>query len=106
MRMNLAALAAAALSVAVIAAPQPTQAAWHGHGWRGGGAFLGGFAAGAIIGGALAGPRYYGYYGGPYYYGYGGPYYYGYYGGPYAYGACWRQRVWTHRGWRWQRFCR
>ncbi len=102
MRNNLASLATAAtVSVALVTMPQPTRA----HGWRGGGAFLGGFAAGAIIGGALAAPRYY--YGGPYYYGYyGGPYYYGYYRGPYAYAWCWRQRVWTHHGWRSQRFCR
>jgi len=99
MRKTLAALAtAAALSIAVVAVPQPTQAAWHGH-WHGG-AVLGGLAAGAIIGGALAGPGYYGYYGGPYYGGYYG------YGGPYAYGDCWRQRVWTNHGWRWQRLCR
>ncbi len=104
MRKTLATLAtAAALSVAVVALPQPTLAAPHGHGWHHGwhgGGIIGGLAAGAIIGGMLSGPGYYGYYGGPYYGGYYG------YGGPYAYGECWRQRVWTHHGWRWQRFCR
>ena len=89
MRTTLSAIAtAAALSIAVVAIPQSAQAA-HRH-WHGGGAFLGGLAAGAIIGGALSGPGYYGYDGGP---------------APYAYGQCWRERVWTDRGWRWRRFC-
>ncbi len=78
MTKTLAALAtAAALSLAVV---QPTQAAWrghHGHGWHGGGAFVGGFVAGAVIGGVLSAPRYYQ----PYYGGYGPAY--NYYGGPY-----------------------
>ena len=103
MTKTLTALAtAAALSVAVVAIPQESQAAWRGHHW-GGGAFIGGLAAGAIVGGALAAPYYYGGYGygdGPYYGGYG---YYG--GGPYAYGNCWRERVATPYGWRWQRVC-
>lgn len=83
MRKSLAALAtAAALSVAMVAIPQPTQAGWHGHGWHGDAFF--------------ADPRCYGYHGGPYH---------GYYGGPYGHGACWRERVWTHRDFRWQRYC-
>jgi hypothetical protein len=89
------------MAVAAVAVPQTAQArwggGWHGGGWRGGGAVLGGLAAGAIIGGALAAPYYYG--GGPYYGGYG------YYGGAYAYGQCWRERVATPYGWRWQRVC-
>jgi hypothetical protein len=87
------------MAVAAVAVPQQAQARW-GHGWHGGGgAFIGGLAAGAIVGGALAAPYYYG--GGPYYY--GGDY--GYYGGAYAYGTCWRERVATPYGWRWQRVC-
>jgi hypothetical protein len=103
MTRTLTALAAAAsMAVATIAVPQPAQARWGGHGgWHGGGgAFIGGLAAGAIVGGALAAPYYYG--DGPYYGGYG------YYGGPYAYGAygaCYRERVATPYGWRWQRVC-
>ena len=81
---------AAAISIAVAALPQSALAAPKHHHWHGGGAFLGGLAAGAIIGGALAGPGYYGYNDGPY---------------PYAYGQCWRERVWTNHGWRWQRLC-
>lgn len=89
MRRTLSALATTAvLSLAVVAIPQTATAGPHHHG---GGAFIGGLAAGAILGGALGGPGYYGYYGGP-----------GYYGG---YGQCWRERVWTDRGWRWRRLC-
>jgi hypothetical protein len=77
------------MAVAAVAVPQQAEARFRG------GPFFGGLAAGAIIGGALAGPGYYGYYGGPY----------GYYGGPYAYGQCWRERVATPYGWRWQRVC-
>jgi hypothetical protein len=89
--------AAAAMTAAVVAIPQQAEARFRG------GPFIGGLAAGAIIGGALAAPYYYGGYGGPYgYYG-GGPYY-----GSYAgyYGDCWRERVATPYGWRWQRVCR
>jgi hypothetical protein len=110
MTKTLTALAtAAALSVAVVAVPQESQAAWRGghiggghwggggH-WRGGhwggGAVLGGLAAGAIIGGALSAPYYGGY--GPYY---GGDYAYG------GYGHCWRERIGTPYGWQWRRVC-
>lgn len=89
LRKSLAALAAAAtLTVAAIAAPQPAEA-------RGGGVaagVIGGLAAGAIIGGAVAANR--GYYGGPGYYAYGpAPVYYG----PH----CWwhRERFWNGFGW-------
>jgi hypothetical protein len=96
MHKTLTALAAvAALTFAVVAAPQQADARWlggHGHGGGGGGVaagILGGLAAGAILGGIAANQGYYGsgYYDGPVYY--GSPGYYGpgaYYGpGPYAY---------------------
>ena len=79
--------AAAILAVAVVAAPQPAQAHYHGGGIAAG--VIGGLAAGAILGAAAAN--------GPYY----APGYYGpgpvYYRGPGCY--------WTHRrfwdGWGW-----
>ena len=96
--------AAAAMTLATVAAPDQADARWRGHGGYGyggyaAGAIIGGLAAGAIIGGIAANRGYYygsGYYGGPGYYygpGYYGP---GYYGssffpgsgphvGPYAY---------------------
>jgi hypothetical protein len=81
-----AVIAAGALTLATVAAPQPAEAHWH-HGW-GAGAVFGGLAAGALLGAAIANGPYYG----PYYYG-PGPYYYG----PGCY--------WTHvrywNGWRW-----
>jgi hypothetical protein len=81
---------AGALTLAMIAAPQPAQA-------RNGGAVaagvIGGLAAGAIIGSAVSGPHYYG---GPYAYAPGPAYY-----GP---GCYWRsQRVWGPYGWHWRR---
>ena len=86
--------AAAALGLTAVAAPQPAEARWLGHG---GGAvaagIIGGLAAGAIIGSAA------GY--GPYGYGYG-PGYYAYAPGPAYYGGCYwtRQRIWD--GWSWR----
>jgi len=89
MHKTLTALAAAAaLTFAIVAAPQQADARWrggHGHGGVAAG-IIGGLAAGAILGGIAAnqgyyGPGYYdGYYGSPGYYGHGA-----YYGGPYAY---------------------
>jgi len=95
MHKTLTALAAAAaMTLALVGAPNQAAAQhghWHGgHGYYGGGGvaagIIGGLAAGAIIGGIAAnqgyyGPGYYdGYYGSPGYYGPGA-----YYGGPYAY---------------------
>jgi hypothetical protein len=82
--------AAAALTLATVAAPQQAQAR---HGVNG--AIIGGLAAGALLGAAVANGPYYAY--GP------GPGYYGYGPGPYAYGGgCYwhRERVWTDWGWR------
>lgn len=82
--------AAAALTVAMVAAPQSAQARhWHHGGYGVGAGIIGGLAAGAIIGSAANG--------------YYGP---GYYGPSYAYGpGCYwrRERVWTHWGPRWRR---
>lgn len=99
MHKTLTALAAAAaLTFAIVAAPQQADARWrggHGHGGVAAG-IIGGLAAGAILGGIAANQGYYGdgyyygsgYYEGPGYY-YGPPVYSGrgyYYGrGPYAY---------------------
>ena len=93
MHKTLTALAAAAaLTFAVVAAPQQADARWRGHGHYGGGGvaagIIGGLAAGAILGGIAANQGYYGdgyYYGSPGYYGSGAYYGPGYYGGPYAY---------------------
>jgi len=95
-KVLIATAAAAALTIASVAAPQQAEAHWRGGGVAAG--IIGGLAAGALIGAAANG--YYGGYYGP------GPYYYG--PGPYAayYGPdChWgRQRVWTGYGWRWRR---
>jgi len=82
--------AAATLTVAAVATPQPAEA----RGGRVAAGIIGGLAVGAIIGG-MASQR--GYYGGPgYYYG-PGPVYYR----PH----CWwtRQRVWDGYGWRLRR---
>lgn len=92
-KILIATAAAAALTIATVAAPQKAEAR-HGHI---AGAVIGGLAAGALLGAAAAN--------GPYYYG-GGPYYYG--PGPYAayYGPdCYwtRHRVWTGYGWGWRR---
>jgi hypothetical protein len=91
LRKSLAALAAAAtLTIAAVAAPQPAEA----RGGRVAAGVIGGLAAGAIIGGALASQG--GYYGPGYYYG-PGPVYYG----PH----CWwhRERFWDGFGWRLRR---
>jgi hypothetical protein len=78
---------AAAMSLAIVAAPNQAAAqhhhGGHGHGGHGAGiaaGIIGGLAAGAIIGGIAANQGYYG----PGY-GYGPGYYYG--PGPYAYEA-------------------
>src|SRR3569833_2280838 len=90
--------AAATLTIAAGAAPQPAEA----RGGRIAAGIIGGLAAGASIGGIASNG--YGYYGGPAY-AYGpGPYYYG--PGPVYYGPnCWwrRERVWDGYGWRLRR---
>lgn len=87
MHKTLTALAAAAaLTFAVVAAPQQADARWRGHGGGVAAGIIGGLAAGAIIGSMAAQGGYY--YEPGYYYGPGPYYYYGpgaYYGGPYAY---------------------
>jgi|SRR5512135_28288 hypothetical protein len=93
-KILIATAAAAALTIATVAAPQQAEA----RGGRIAAGVIGGLAAGALIGAAANG--YYGGYYGP------GPYYYG--PGPYAayYGPdCYwtRHRVWTDYGWRWRR---
>lgn len=87
----LTALAAAAIiTVAAVATPQPAEA----RGGRIAGAIIGGLAVGALLGAAGAyGP----YYGG--YYGYGPGYYYA--PGPACYWS--RHRVWDGYAWRLQR---
>jgi hypothetical protein len=87
-------VAAATLTIAAIAMPQPAEA----RGGRVAAGIIGGLAAGAIIGGIASNG-----------YGYGG----GYYGPSYAYGPgpgyygprCWwqRDRVWDGYGWRMRR---
>lgn len=92
MKKTLIAIAAAAtVTLATVAAPQPAEAR-HGRN----GALIGGLAVGALLGAAVAsGPYGYGYGPGPYYA--SGPAYYG----P---GCYWtRDRVWTGYGWRWHR---
>jgi hypothetical protein len=95
MSKTLTALAAAAtLTIAAVATPQPAEA----RGGRVAAGIIGGLAAGAIIGG-LANNAYggYGYYGRPYY---------GYAPAPVYYGPrCWwqRDRVWDGYGWRMRR---
>jgi hypothetical protein len=89
---TLTALAAAAtLTFAAVAAPQPAEA----RGGRIAAGVIGGLAAGAIIGGIASQNGYYGY--GPGYAYRPGPVYYG----PH----CWwsRQRVWDGYGWRLRR---
>lgn len=82
--------AAAAITLAAVAAPQPAQA---GSGWVG--PAVGGFAVGAIVGSAVARPYpYYGYAYAP------GPVYYG----PRCHWT--RHRVATNAGWRRVRVCR
>lgn len=87
--------AAATLTVAAVAMPQPAEA----RGGRIAAGIIGGLAAGAIIGGIASQNGYYnnGYYGGPGYYYRPAPVYYG----PH----CWlqRERVWDGYGWRLRR---
>jgi hypothetical protein len=88
--------AAATLTVAAVAMPQPAEA----RGGRIAAGIIGGLAAGAIIGGIASQNGYYnnGYYG-------GGPGYY-YRPAPVYYGPhCWvqRERVWDGYGWRLRR---
>lgn len=82
--------AAAALTIAAVATPQPAEA----RGGRVAAGIIGGLAAGAIIGSLAAQNRYY--YGPSHYYG-PGPVYYR----PH----CWwtRERVWDGYGWRLRR---
>ncbi len=91
-RKSLTAIAAAAIvTIAAVAAPQPAEA----RGGRVAAGIIGGLALGAIIGGIASQNR--GYYGhGPYAYD-SGPVYYR----PH----CWwsRQRVWDGYGWRMRR---
>ncbi|RDV04749.1 hypothetical protein [Undibacter mobilis] len=97
-RKSLTALGAAAIiTIAAVAAPQPAEA----RGGRVAAGIIGGLAVGAIIGGMASGG---------YGYGYGPGYYYGprpYYApAPVYYGPrCWwqRERVWDGYGWRLQR---
>jgi hypothetical protein len=90
----LTALAAAAIiTVAAVATPQPAEA----RGGRIAGAIIGGLAVGALLGAAGAYGGYYGY--GPGYYYAPGPAYYGY--GPACYWS--RHRVWDGYAWRLQR---
>jgi hypothetical protein len=86
-KILIATAAAAALTIASVAAPEQAQAR-HGRN----GALIGGLAAGALLGAAVANGPYYAYGPGPYYG--AGPGYYG----P---GCYWhRERVWTGYGWR------
>jgi ABC-type Co2+ transport system permease subunit len=92
-RILTATVAAAALVLATMAAPQHAEAHWRGGGVAAG--IIGGLAAGAIIGSAVAN--------GPYYYGPG--YYYAprhyYYYGPDCYWE--HHRVWYYGRWHWRR---
>lgn len=94
---TLTALAAAAtLTLAAVATPQPAEA----RNGRVAAGIIGGLAAGAIIGGLATNS--YGYYGGPRYYSPG----YAYGPGPVYYGPrCWwtRERVFDGYGWRLRR---
>jgi len=92
-KILIATTAAAALIAASVAAPQPADAHWRGHGGAVAAGVIGGLAAGALIGAAAGG-----YYGpGPYYAYAPGPYYYG----PPCYWT--RERVWMGWGWGWHR---
>lgn len=97
MNYKVIALAAAALSVAVL----PNTAEARCHGCAVGAGVVGGLAVGAIIGSAMAGPRYYeappAYYAPP---AYGGPAY-AVEEGPVCHTE--RQRVWDGYAWRMRR---
>lgn len=91
---TLTALAAAAtLTFAAVATPQPAEA----RDGRVAAGIIGGVAAGLIIGGLASNAYGHGYYGGPRYYEPAPVYYYG--------PRCWwmRERIWDGYGWRLRR---